>query len=150
LKSSKFKVRFDKPELGWFWQTLPKLADDFWHYKNHIPEIEDWINVNIQDTKKYGDATLTKILELSSKMIKHDPLKRAKVGDITLELATIRNPFPFCKACEEKYKVDTSRHPRHPGIFRHRKRVGERPHFSVGGILDKFSTNSPAPRHTTP
>jgi serine/threonine protein kinase len=125
----------------------------FWDYKDHIDAMERWIKDRVQETKRNADATLTKILEVCLHMINRDPQQRWKVGEITKALASLKHrnqqsPLPFCRACEEKYRVDISRHPKHPEIFKHKKRTSNTPHFTFGGIMERFSPNAISPRHS--
>jgi serine/threonine protein kinase len=97
-----------------------------WHYKNNIPKLEQWIQKTTAEMKKSGDRTIRKVLELSSGMIKKDPMQRFKIGQVVLKLAELKEngpdtPHPFCDRCVVRRKTDQSRNPKHPQIFHHEK-----------------------------
>ena len=106
-------------------ETVP--VRQYWHhYRDHIPELERWIQNTTNGLKGSGGRTIKKILELCSGMIKQDPIQRLKIGEIARKLAALKengslNPHPFCNRCVEKRKIDESRTPRHERIFEHKK-----------------------------
>lgn len=98
-----------------------------YNYKDHIPEIEQWIESK-KDATRNVDRLLNKLLDICSHMVKKDPRERWKVGKIAESLAKVRddqNLQMFCSNCVAKYRRDSSRNYINKDIFKHQKRTGE-------------------------